>query len=130
MSEIEKNLRITLRSTGAAFDEAIACGLLYVGGHDNKKENSMAHAGEVMYMGDWDGRAHFKNIVNREYISHPLKEDWGGEVRFAQDGDANFFTLFKDGNWLARIQWNGQLSEEHQRLLTAHIARCLQTPSK
>lgn len=44
-------------------------------------------------------------------------------IDWAADGDANFYTLFRNGHWLAKIQFNGKLLvPEQEALLTAMLA--------
>jgi hypothetical protein len=41
------------------------------------------------------------------------------------DGDANFYTILKDKNWFARIQFNGELMVERQEEIAKLIANVL-----
>lgn len=44
---------------------------------------------------------------------------------FRADGDANFYTILKDENWFARIQFNGELTTERQEALVKLMANVL-----
>lgn len=82
-------------------------------------DSDLAHSyleGVLSIMDEW-------NCPAREYLV--IESDWPEylqawrsiearmtgalPITFRADGEANFYTLMKDGNWLARVQVNGEL---------------------
>lgn len=42
-----------------------------------------------------------------------------------EDGDANFYTIFKEGNWFTRIQMNGEMTVPMQKAYLETILKAL-----